>query len=196
MVGNVVMDAVVDGDVEEVCVVDKVANGLVSVCVVAKVVIWVFSVVSKVVNGVVSVVGKVVIEVASVVDKVVGGVVMVTVVEVGVVNAVTVVDGDVVLVVNVEVEEEDVVGTGGVVEGVWLITPLDSISTEDISNSMMVMLPAEMPPAVTATTLMVKNNLIDWFANLAVFVALSKQQHTSQSMKAPRQKPNAKASGF
>ena len=184
------MDAVVDGDVEEVCVVDKVANGLVSVCVVAKVVIWVFSVVSKVVNGVVSVVGKVVIEVASVVDKVVG---VVIVAVVWVVNAVTVDAKDVVVV---EAEEVDVVGTGGVVEGVWLITPLDSISTEDISNSMMVMLPAEMPPAVTATTLMVKNNLIDWFANLAVFVALSKQQHTSQSMKAPRQKPNAKASGF
>ena len=139
LVGNVVIDAVVDGDVEEVvCIVDKVANGVVCVCVVAKVVIWVVSVVGKVVNGVVSVVGKVVFEVASVVDKVAGGVVMVTVVVVWVVNAVTVVAGDVVLVVNVEVEEEDVVGTGGVVGGVWLITPVDSISMEDISNSMIV----------------------------------------------------------
>ena len=125
----------------------------------------------------------------------VGGIVSVVVV--WVVRTVTVDAGvAVVLVGNVEVVV-DVVGTDGVVVGFWLMTPEVAINMYlwkiffDSSMS-----PAEMPPAVTATTLIVKNNLIDWFANFAVFVALSKQQHTSQSMKAPRQKPNAKERGF
>ena len=57
---------------------------------------------------------------------------VVTVTVVWVVNAVIVDAGDVavVLVVNVDVVDIDVVGTGGVVVGVWLITPVDSINME------------------------------------------------------------------
>ena len=55
---------------------------------------------------------------------------VVTVTVVWVVNAVKVDAGDVavVFVVNVDVVDIDVVGTGGVVVGVWLITPEDSIN--------------------------------------------------------------------
>ena len=57
---------------------------------------------------------------------------VVTVTVVWVVNAVIVDAGDVavVLVVNVDAVDIDVVGTGGVVVGVWLITPVDSINME------------------------------------------------------------------
>ena len=57
---------------------------------------------------------------------------VVTVTVVWVVNAVIVDAGDVavVLVVNVDVVDIDVVGTGGVVVGVWLITPVDSINMD------------------------------------------------------------------
>ena len=57
---------------------------------------------------------------------------VVTVTVVWVVNAVKVDAGDVavVFVVNVDVVDIDVVGTGGVVVGVWLITPVDSINME------------------------------------------------------------------
>ena len=87
---------------------------------------------------------------------------VVTVTVVWVVNAVIVDAGDVavVLVVNVAVVDIDVVGTGCVVVGVWLITPVDSINMK-IKFIIVHMLPAEMPPAVTATTLIVKNNLMD-----------------------------------